>query len=89
MTSSYPPKAQYNIAQMETVILEVTASLHPVHLSKADLTLKIVSDPDDDKEVGTLARAISNLREFGLFTDRNDEIVELTSAVLRAIARLT
>jgi hypothetical protein len=89
MTSSYPPKAQYNVAMMETVTLEVTASLHPVHLSKADLTLKIVSDPDDDKEVGTLAQAIRNLREFGLFADRDDELVELTPAVLRAVACLT
>jgi len=89
MTGSYPPKAQYNVAIMETVILEVTADLHPVHLSKADLTLKIVSDPDDDKEVGTAAQAIRNLREFGLFADRDDEIVEPTPAALRAVARLT
>jgi len=89
MTGSEPPRAKYNVAMMETVILEVTADLDPVHLSKADLTLKIVSDLDDDKEVGTAAQAICSLREIGLFADRDDEIVELTPAALRAIARLT
>jgi len=88
MTGSYPPKAKYNVAMMETVILEVTASLDPVRLSSADLTLKIVSDPDDDREVGTAAQAIRSLREIGLFADRDDEIVEPTPAALRAVARL-
>jgi hypothetical protein len=82
MTGSYPPKAKYNVAMVETVILEVAASLDPVRLLEADLTLKIVSDPDDDREMETAGQAIRNLREFGLFVDRDDEIVELTPAVL-------
>jgi hypothetical protein len=89
MTGSYPPKAQYNVAMMETVILEVAAALNPVRLSEADLTLKIVSDPGDDREVATATRAIRNLREFGLFAERDDEIVEPTPAALKACALLT
>jgi len=50
--------------------------------------MKIVSDPDDGREVETVARAIRNLREFSLFRDRDDEIVEPTQAALRAVALL-
>jgi hypothetical protein len=82
VTRSYPPKAQYNLAQMETLILEVVATLDPVRLSATDLMLKIVSDSDDDREIETAGQAIRSLREFGVLVDRNDEIVELIPAVL-------
>jgi hypothetical protein len=38
---------------------------------------------------GIEAQAIRNLREFGLFADRDDEIVQPTPAALRVVARLT
>lgn len=81
-----PPK--YNVAIVEAVILEVAAELHPRHLTAKDLSLSIVSDPDDGREVETAIHAIRNLREFGLFADRGDEIVEPTQAALRAVALL-
>jgi hypothetical protein len=84
--SRTPPK--YNVAIVEAVILEVAAELHPEHLSKDELSLKIVSDADDRREVEPAARAIHGLREFGLFKDRGDEIVEPTPAALRAFALL-
>jgi hypothetical protein len=84
--SEIPPK--YNVAIVESVILEVAAELHPKHLTARDLSLKIVSDSDDDRETETAARAIRNLGEFGLFSDRDDEIVEPTPAALRAVALL-
>ena len=82
-----PPK--YNIATVEAVILELAAELHPDNLTATDLSLKIVSNADDTREVETAAQAIRGLREFGLFADRDDEIVEPTPAALRAVALLT
>lgn len=84
--SGTPPK--YNVATVEAVILEVAAELHPRHLSTGGLLLEIVSDPDDAREIETGTRAIRNLREFGLFFPRDDEIVEPTPAALRAVALL-
>ena len=81
-----PPK--YDLAIVESVILEVAAELHPRHLTARELSLRIVSDADDRREVETAAQAIRNLREFGLFRDRDDEIVEPTPAALRAVALL-
>ncbi|HEY5815044.1 MAG TPA: hypothetical protein VIS95_01730 [Solirubrobacterales bacterium] len=82
-----PPK--YDIATVECLILEVAAELHPRHLSTGGLLLEIVGDPDDMNEIETGTQAIRNLREFGLFTNRDDEIVEPTPAALRACALLT
>jgi hypothetical protein len=80
---------KYNVATVEAVILEVAAELHPEHLSMDGLLRKIVGDPDDTREMETGAQAIHNLREFGLFADREDEIVQPTPAALRACALLT
>jgi hypothetical protein len=79
----------YNVAIVEAVLLEIAAELHPEHLSTGGLLLKIVSDPDDAREIETGVQAIRNLREFGLFADRDDEIVQPTPAALRACALLT
>lgn len=80
---------QYNVAIVEAVILEVAAELHPENLTARELSLKIINNPGDTREVETAAQAIRNLREFGLFTDRGDEIVEPALAALRAVALLT
>jgi hypothetical protein len=82
-----PPK--YIVATVEAVILEVAAELHPQNPTAKELALKIIGDPDDAREVETAAQAIQGLREFGLFADRDDEIVEPTPAALRAVALLT
>lgn len=82
-----PPK--YDVAIVEAVILEVAAELHPEHLSADELSLKIVSDPDDSREVEAATQAIRSLRESGLFKGRDDEIVEPTPPALRAVALLT
>jgi len=81
-----PPK--YDVALVESVILEVVAERHPEHHSTDELSLKIVSDPGDRREIEAVAQAISSLREFGLLKDRGDEIVEPTPAALRALALL-
>ena len=87
MAPETPPN--YDVAIVEAVILEVAAELHPEHLPASGLLRKIVSNAEDAKEIETGVRAIRNLREFGLFRDRNDEIVEPTQAALRAVALLT
>jgi len=79
---------QYDVEKVEAVILEVVAELHPEHLSTGGLLLKIVSNADDAREVEIGVQAIGNLREFGLFVNREDEIVEPTPAALRACALL-
>lgn len=84
--SETPPK--YNVAIVEAVILEVAAELHPEHLPAGRLSRKIVSNPDDNRETETAAQAIRNLREYGLFSGREDEIAEPTPAALRAVALL-
>ncbi len=71
------------------MILQVAAELHPQHLAIRDLSLRTVGNADDAREVETAAQAIKGLREFGLFADRDDEIVEPTPAALRACALLT
>ncbi len=81
-----PPK--YNVAIVEAVLLEVAAEVHPQHLSAKELSLRIVSDPDDSREVETAAQAIRNLRELGLLCAQNDESVRPTPAALRAVALL-
>jgi hypothetical protein len=83
--SRTPPK--YNTAIVESVMLEVAAELHPRHLTVRELSLRIVSDPDDSKEIETAAQAVRNLREFGLFSGRED-VVEPTPAALRAFVLL-
>lgn len=87
MIDKTPPK--YNVAVVESVLLEVAIDLHPQHLTARELSLKIVSDSNDSRETETAAHAIRGLREFGLFADREDEIVELTPAALRVCALLT
>ncbi len=88
MTDSETPP-QYDVAKVEAVVLQVAAELHPQNLTAREMSLEIVSDADDAREVDTAAQAIKGLREFGLFAVRDDEIVEPTPAALRACALLT
>jgi hypothetical protein len=80
---------QYNVAIVEAVILEVGAELDPDSLTARELSLRIVSNPDDPREVETAAKAIRGLCEVGLFSDRDDEIVEPTPAAFRALELLS
>lgn len=81
-----PPK--YNVTLVEALILEMAPELHPRRLPADELSLEIVGDPDDSREKETVAQAIRGLREFGLLTDRDDEIVEPTPVALHAVALL-
>jgi len=81
-------EAKYIVAVVEAVILEIAAELDPEHLPARELALRIVSNAEDAREVEIATRAIQRLREFGLFADRNDDIVEPTPAGLHAVALL-
>lgn len=80
--------AKYNLPAVESAVLEMAVELHPQHLTPRELSLTIVRDRDDKREVETCAQAIRNLREFGLLSDRGDEILEPTQAALCAHALL-
>ena len=79
---------KYDVAIVEAVILEVAAELHPDCLTTMELSLEIVGDAGDRRELDTATQAIRNLREFGLFRVRDDDVVEPTHAALRAVALL-
>lgn len=78
----------YDVTRVETVILEVVVELVPQCLPVKKLSSIIVSDPRDRREMETLEHAVRNLREVGLFQDRNDEIVEPTPAGFHAVGLL-
>jgi hypothetical protein len=84
--SVIPPK--YNVAIVEALILEVTAEAHPQRLTVAELSARIVSDPDDSRETETVIQALRGLREFGLLRDHDNETAEPTPAALHAVALL-
>lgn len=80
-----PPK--YNPALVQQVILEGAIELHPQRLTVGELSLKIVADPDDSREIETVIQAICDLRRSGLLRYRNDdEVVEPTHAAFSAAA---
>ncbi len=80
-----PPK--YNPELVAQVILEEAIELYPQRLTVGELSLRIVSDPDDGREVETASEAICDLRRSGLFRYRNDDqVVEPTHAAFSAAA---
>lgn len=81
-----PP--QYDQAQVEVLILEIGAEAQPSALSLGEMTAKVVADERDDREKETVERAVDRLREFGLLRARSDDVVELTTPALRAVALL-
>jgi hypothetical protein len=81
--------AEYDVAHVEVLLLEEAVALRSQKLTARELSLKIICRTDDAKEMETATQAIRNLREIGLFVDRDDEIVEPTPAACRAVERLT
>jgi radical SAM superfamily enzyme YgiQ (UPF0313 family) len=81
---------KYNRAVVAQAILEAAVDLHPKLLTARELSLKIIADPEDRREVETAIRAIRDLRQSGLFANRDeDEIVGPTAAALHAVALLS
>lgn len=82
-----PPKYSPKLVE-ETMLIEIIEQ-HPLRLTVGELVLRIVADPDDNREVETAKEAIRNLRRSGLARYRDDdELVEPTQAALHAHALL-
>lgn len=81
-----PPR--YDQTIVESLILEVAAKRHPIRAPEEELIGRVVTDPDDAREVKTARRAIDGLREYGLATARPGRIVELTPPALHAYVLL-
>lgn len=81
---------KYNRPVVAQAILEVAVELHPELLAARELSLRIIADPEDRREVETAMQAIDDLKQSGLFADRDDdEVAEPTAAALHAVALLT
>jgi radical SAM superfamily enzyme YgiQ (UPF0313 family) len=81
---------KYNRPIVAQAILEAAVELHPKLLTARELSLKIIADPEDRREVETARRAIDDLKQSGLFADRDDdEIAEPTAPALHAVALLS
>jgi hypothetical protein len=83
------PPPQYDLRQVEALLLEVSAEFKSKPLSVERLALRIICDPHDHKERETVTEAIRRLREVDLIRDREDDIVELTPGARRAIELFT
>lgn len=72
-------------ASVRQVILDEALELHPQRLTVRELSLRIVSDPEDDLEIETATDALRDLRRSGLLRYRNDDrVVEPTHAAFSA-----
>jgi hypothetical protein len=81
---------KYNRQVVAQAILEVAVELHPKLLTARELSLRIIADPEDRREVETAMQAIDDLKQSGLFADRDDDdVAEPTAAALHAVALLT
>jgi hypothetical protein len=82
-----PPR--YNATLVARAILEEAIDLHPQRLTVDELSLRVVADPADGREVETASEAIRDLRRSGLLRYRNDDrVVEPTHAAFCARALL-
>lgn len=86
----YPgPSPKYNVLLVAGLLLEDAVELHPQHLTTHELSLRIVVDPNDSKEIDTAAQAIRYLRESGLVECQNDnKVVKPTLTARRVVALL-
>jgi hypothetical protein len=90
MATANATSPNYKRELVEHVLLEVAVDLHPICLTVPELSLRIAANPDDEKEIGTIADAVHELRRCRLFRYRDDgEAVEPTQAALRAVELLT
>lgn len=79
---------KYMQIKVEAVMLEIVAERNPSRFTEEELIDAVVGDRGDEREVGTARQAIAGLREFDLARPRDDGVVELTPAALRAVALL-
>ncbi len=81
---------KYDSEHVGRAVLLAVTGLHPVHLTVPELSLRIAADPDDPKEIATIANAADDLSRSGLVRYGSDnQFVEPTLAAMRAVALLT
>lgn len=76
-----PPK--YNPELTERAVMEVVIEAHPAFLTTAGLVSSVAVDPQDRREVDTIASAIRGLKDWGLLQDSDRKRLEPTPAALR------
>lgn len=90
MTIDAPIPSKYNPDLVGQVILNEIIEQHPVRRTIGELSLRIVADPDDVREVETAIEAVRDLRRSGLVRYRDDDLlVEPTQPALRAFELLS
>ncbi len=85
LDSDSSPQAE--ATQLERVVLGEVLDLHPAHLTKSELELKLAKDPEDRVEREEVALALDGLKGVGLVRERTG-VVEPTIAALSADALL-
>lgn len=88
MNTDASTSPKYNRPVVAQAILEAAVELHPGLLTARELSLRIIADPKDRREVETAMQAIDDLKQSGLFAD-HAEVAEPTAAALHAVALLT
>jgi hypothetical protein len=88
MTADANTSPKYNRAVVAQVILEAAVELLPRLLTARELSLRIIANPGDSREIEVAMQAIGDLTQSGLFSHGNDEVVEPTPAALHAVALL-
>lgn len=78
----------YNVHFVEAALLEVATMLHPERLTPRELSLRVVGDPEDGREVQVTATAMCGLHKFDLLRVHDDGTVGPTPAAVRAFALL-
>lgn len=66
VSAATPFSAKYDVATVARLMLEEAAELHPRHLTARELSARIITDPDDSREIETVAHAIRVLTRVGL-----------------------
>jgi hypothetical protein len=86
--AAVPPK--YDPEHVGRAVLLAVIDLLPVHLTVAELCLRIAGDTEDGREIKTIRDAIRDLKRSGVLRYRNDDqVVEPTQAAVQTFALLT
>lgn len=77
----------YDLEIVSRTVLEEVILRYRERLTVPELSLRIVGDPDDERETKTVADAIHDLRASGLIEYEDaDQLVKATPAILRYVA---
>lgn len=86
VTQPRPKPAKYDRLKVGWAVLDEVIAQDPARLTVDQLVERIVSDPNDDREVMTARTAVRELRIAGLARITADESVEATGTARHAEA---